>query len=1094
MTTPDTFLSLWQLTDQGDSVPISHNRLCFELEALCPSVPGQQTLNRLRCENLIEVNCCGDYVLTLRGLRMRRTLPTVAREEPSGPQRTGHEWERFRKILSYYIDCIRLQERPQEYLFLEDFNRTFFVPVLTPGWLKAPGTSSRQRIRISHAQLPAMRRLLTRRDDDEEIYLGYPVSLFPLKSHPGSCCSPIGLIPVNILDSSQTILEIELRLDEAEINQQYLDFNFSREKRSDIINTILRLHEHDEFRGVIDLPQALPFLETEGVQFDPDKLDLVLPVVDKVTKGRLCNAAVLFVGQSLRYSKTLTRELRYIRDKVADEVLDSTALAYIFRNPVLRGTDPEHRLMPLPFIDSNPEQMAAVGAALNYPSVKVTGPPGTGKSQVAVNIIANLIYRDQTVLFTSRNHKAVEAISSRSHQVLPEPGLTLVNFCTSEFPNPWYKQDLDMLVAGAGAAAFDDDGDELLRITTNMDQWRRIEELHADRNKILTEYEQLLRKRDRLCKQLEYLLYSPSASALTDKEFRILERHVRRLADTPQLSWSGLWKWLRWKVGGAAKDAAARQYLRANFPKVLDSAVSLAELRERFDKFAGIYREFCELKKNGDNMESLARKLPPPSTGTAQLKEVFREINSVLHRALVIRRCHKISELEHDSELLDRLKNIMAFMNSANSPAFFQRLATREAQEAENGFKIFSRYYPGWAASLLSLTKASPCIPSLFDRVIIDEASQCDPASIIPALFRAKGVVLIGDSNQFPPVVDMKPLRNDFIKARHHVTDLEDQRFDFMNAAAFDLSPVLPIMLKEHFRCDEEIAEYFNDAFYAGELHIRTDSARLKRPTFMGYRHAVEWIDVSNSTQGEIDAVSKALAKLLDNDYPGSIGVITPFKKYAEDLREQLASRLHSHGSNGDDDKVRISTANGFQGGECDVIIFMLGYNDELSRGKLWYAESPENRYIYNVAVSRARACLIVVGDRERCRQSNVPVLNKLAQLPHPPKQRDSLRIFESPWEKRLYDALLEEGLETQPQYPLVGRRLDLALVRGDIKIDIEIDGIHYHTDEDGNRKMDDNLRDLQVEGAGWLVKRFWVYELRDNMPECVREIKRLLT
>ena len=61
-------------------------------------------------------------------------------------------------------------------------------------------------------------------------------------------------------------------------------------------------------------------------------------------------------------------------------------------------------------------------------------------------------------------------------------------------------------------------------------------------------------------------------------------------------------------------------------------------------------------------------------------------------------------------------------------------------------------------------------------------------------------------------------------------------------------------------------------------------------------------------------------------------------------------------------------------------------------------------------------------------------------------------------------------------------------------QIDIEIDGIHYHTDEDGNRKMDDNLRDLQVEGAGWLVKRFWVYELRDNMPECVREIKRLLT
>ena len=1087
-------MSLWQLTDRGDSVPIGHDRLCSELEALCPSAPGQQTLNMLRCEDLVEVNCQGDYLLTSRGLRMRRSLPTVMRPEPATPKRTGHEWDRFRKILSYYIDCVRLQEHPQEYLFSDDLNRKYFIPILPPGWLKAPGTKSRQRVRVSRAQLPAMRRLLTRRDDDEEIYLGYPVSIFQPKSHPGNCCSPIGLIPVDIVDSSQTMLEIELRLDEAEINQQYLDYNFSHDRRNDVLNTILRLHERDEFRGVIDLQQALPFLETGGAQFDPDNLELVLPVVKEGSRGKPCNAAVLFVGQSLRYSKTLTRELRYIRDKVSDETLDSTALAYIFREPVLKGVEPERRLMPLPFINSNPEQMAAVGAALNDPSVKVTGPPGTGKSQVAVNIIANLIYRDQTVLFTSRNHKAVEAISSRSHQVLPESGLALVNFCTSEFPNPWYKQDLDTLIAGAGADTFHNDGDELMRISATMDRWRHIEELHAERNKILAQYEQWLRKNDSLRKQLEYLLGSPAASALTDKEFRILRRHIGRLADQPHFSWRELWKWLRWKAGGAAKDTAARQYLREQFPGVLDSAISLAELRERFDKFSGIYKDFCELKKSGDNMEGLARKLPPQNQGTAQLKEVFREINSVLHRALIIRRCQKIAELESDPELVNRLKNIMTFMTSANSPAFFQRLETREAQEAETGFKIFSRYYPGWAVSLLSLTKASPCINGLFDRVIIDEASQCDPASIIPALFRAKGVVLIGDSNQFPPVVDMKPLRNDFIKTRDHVTEVEDQRFDFMNTAAFDLSPAAPIMLKEHFRCAEEIAEYFNDAFYAGELHIRTDSARLKRPEFMGYRHAVEWIDVHNSNPGELDAVRTALAKLLDNNYSGSIGVITPFKKYAETLKEQLYPRLRSHGSNGDDDKVRISTANGFQGGECDVIIFMLGYNDELSRGMLWYAESPENRYIYNVAVSRARACLIVVGDRERCRQSNVSVLNKLAQMPRPQKPRDPEHLFESPWEKRLYDALIEEGIETQPQYPLVGRRLDLALIRGDVKIDIEIDGIHYHTDNDGNRKLDDNLRDLQVESAGWLVKRFWVYELRDNMPECVREIKSMLS
>ena len=129
-----------------------------------------------------------------------------------------------------------------------------------------------------------------------------------------------------------------------------------------------------------------------------------------------------------------------------------------------------------------------------------------------------------------------------------------------------------------------------------------------------------------------------------------------------------------------------------------------------------------------------------------------------LREALLIRRIRKIRELIDNPDLTNRLKNIMIFMKTANSPAFFQRLNSEEAQAAETGFKIFSQYYPGWAVSLLSLTKASPCIPDLFDVVIIDEASQCDPASVIPAMFRAKSVVLVGDSNQFPPVIDIKPL------------------------------------------------------------------------------------------------------------------------------------------------------------------------------------------------------------------------------------------------------------------------------------------------------------------------------------------------
>jgi very-short-patch-repair endonuclease len=325
------------------------------------------------------------------------------------------------------------------------------------------------------------------------------------------------------------------------------------------------------------------------------------------------------------------------------------------------------------------------------------------------------------------------------------------------------------------------------------------------------------------------------------------------------------------------------------------------------------------------------------------------------------------------------------------------------------------------------------------------------------------------------------------------MTEILDQRYDFLNTAAFDLSSITPILLKEHFRCAEEISDYFNDAFYANELHIRTDENKLKTPTFMGYRHAVEWIDIHNSNTGEIEAVEKTLKTLIANDYPGTIGVITPFKKYADDLKGRLYPLTSKVQKKDDDSKILISTANSFQGGERDVILFVLGYNDELTKGKLWYAESPENRYIYNVAVSRARACLIIIGDKTRCANSNVSVLKKLSELPRPKKTRIPGTFFDSIWEEKLYYALSEAGIETHPQYPVMGRRLDLAFIRGDLKIDIEIDGVHYHTDSEGNRKLDDIYRDLQIGAIGWKVKRFWVHELRDNMENCVKQVKNMI-
>jgi len=101
--------------------------------------------------------------------------------------------------------------------------------------------------------------------------------------------------------------------------------------------------------------------------------------------------------------------------------------------------------------------------------------------------------------------------------------------------------------------------------------------------------------------------------------------------------------------------------------------------------------------------------------------------------------------------------------------------------------------------------------------------------------------------------------------------------------------------------------------------------------------------------------------------------------------------------------------------------------------------------------------------------------------------------VRKSPWEEVLHDALLREGIKTIPQYSLYQYRLDLAIVSSEIPIDIEIDGEMWHRDIDGGRLLSDLKRDQHLIMHGWQVKRFWVYQLQNDLERCVQEVKELI-
>jgi very-short-patch-repair endonuclease len=103
---------------------------------------------------------------------------------------------------------------------------------------------------------------------------------------------------------------------------------------------------------------------------------------------------------------------------------------------------------------------------------------------------------------------------------------------------------------------------------------------------------------------------------------------------------------------------------------------------------------------------------------------------------------------------------------------------------------------------------------------------------------------------------------------------------------------------------------------------------------------------------------------------------------------------------------------------------------------------------------------------------------------PNYPKVSNPERVSE--WEHTFYEALFRAGLQPIPQFSVEQYDLDFALFVGGRRLDIEVDGEKYHRSWTGELCLRDQLRNQRLIELGWEVKRFWVYEIRDRLDDCV--------
>lgn len=406
--------------------------------------------------------------------------------------------------------------------------------------------------------------------------------------------------------------------------------------------------------------------------------------------------------------------------------------------------------------------------------------------------------------------------------------------------------------------------------------------------------------------------------------------------------------------------------------------------------------------------------------------------------------------------------------------------AVRYRQDARQAATHANPAVPCWIMPHYRISESLPAELGCFDLVVIDEASQSD-LEALPALLRAKKVLIVGDDKQVSPEgVGLEEEKVRSLMTRFLGNQVATYRPQMSpDRSIYDLFKVVfaksSVMLKEHFRCVGPIIEYSKREFYNHELkplRLPKASERLDPPLIDvlvsdGYRKA----DINRPEARFIVDEIKAIAsepKMANR----SIGVVSLLgDKQALLIWEMLSEELGPEVM--ERHRIACGDARTFQGKERDIMFLsMISAPNEV--GMALSRDTFAHRF--NVAASRARDRMYLVRSVEADHLSQADKLrrNLIAHFTTPFAQdegrvADKRSLCESPFEREMYDELTQRGYWVTPQVQVGQYRIDMVVEgHNDARLAIECDGDQYHGPD---KWADDMQRQRILERAGWV---FW--------------------
>lgn len=457
-----------------------------------------------------------------------------------------------------------------------------------------------------------------------------------------------------------------------------------------------------------------------------------------------------------------------------------------------------------------------------------------------------------------------------------------------------------------------------------------------------------------------------------DTQHLLLDRQIKR--------WS---RQVRAQAEAYLDQFAARKGLEARHLKAALSLEGLAVVA-------------ADIEHVQERMQTLAAQ--PPSERTTSSRELGEEIVSL--------RTRRDDLLEHRSELFAQIQRALGGdltlkedMPAAdvrdvvaalvgNSPAatelldvlrlqgeWLQRIETD--QNLVGSFLRTRHVVGGTALGFLG----HPAARDLdFDLCIFDEASKATATEALVPLARTRQWIMVGDTRQLPPL-DEDLLREAKLMEDYQLIPELVETTLFQYLANHTQHPVKHL-LREQYRMTPAIGNMISTCFYDGKLRSPGTHAL---PGYDQLYKPVQWVDTSrlgrqrreserteaehsilNRTEVQqvarrLQAIDKAVERrVIKPDRSGTLEVlvIAPYSRQIEELKRRLASTRLSHLT------PEILSVDAVQGRECDLALFSVTRSND--RSEFGFLGHPYWRRI-NVALSRARYGLVIVGDAAFC-------------------------------------------------------------------------------------------------------------------------------